>query len=157
MKEKMKRDRDEREEDFFAKNVSEPSHPPDELAQNVSKKSFPDGLFLYRVFNYLDDSNSIFRARRIYSELVSGRTVSASLLWSRMFHHHCRVEIIRTLQARSDLDDTGDKVIFRQSGGESSWRTFKGGHTAVRAHPVLCSVFLFCHTCAHFDHVDTSS
>ena len=39
MKEKMKRDKDEREEDYFVKNVSEPSHPPDELAQNVSNKS----------------------------------------------------------------------------------------------------------------------
>ena len=40
MKEKMKRDRDERKEVFFffVKNISEPSNPPDELAQNVSKK-----------------------------------------------------------------------------------------------------------------------
>ena len=38
MKEKMKRDEDERKENFFVKNVSEPSNPPDELAQNVSKK-----------------------------------------------------------------------------------------------------------------------
>ena len=39
MKEKMKRDKDERKEDFvLVKNVSEPSNPPDELAQNVSKK-----------------------------------------------------------------------------------------------------------------------
>ena len=46
MKENMKRDKDERKEDFFVKNVSEPSNPPDELAQNVSKKSFSDELFL---------------------------------------------------------------------------------------------------------------
>ena len=40
MKEKMKRDKDERKEDFvLVKNVSEPSNPPDELAQNVSKKN----------------------------------------------------------------------------------------------------------------------
>ena len=38
MKEKMKRDRGEKCF-FFLKNVSEPSNPPDELAQNVSKKN----------------------------------------------------------------------------------------------------------------------
>ena len=56
---------------FFFENVSEPSNPPDEKAQNVSKKSFSDELFpdlsfesseSYRVFNYLHDSNSFFRA-----------------------------------------------------------------------------------------------
>ena len=30
--------RDERKDVFFMKNVSGPSNPPDELAQNVSKK-----------------------------------------------------------------------------------------------------------------------
>ena len=39
MKEKMKRHEDERKDDFFLKNVSEPSNPPDELAQNVSKNN----------------------------------------------------------------------------------------------------------------------
>ena len=39
--------RNERTEDFFVKNVSEPSNPPDELAQNVSKKSLSDELFLH--------------------------------------------------------------------------------------------------------------
>ena len=34
--------RDERKDDFFKKNVSEPSNPPDELAQNVSNKSLSD-------------------------------------------------------------------------------------------------------------------
>ena len=34
MTEKMKRDRG----DFFPQNVARPSNPPDELAQNVSKK-----------------------------------------------------------------------------------------------------------------------
>ena len=38
-----------------------------------------------------------------------------------------------TLQASLDLDDNGDKVIFRQFGGESSLRTLKSGHTAIRA------------------------
>ena len=72
--EKMRRDRDERNMFFFfLKSVSEPSNPPDELAQNVSKKKSPsDELFLLvffesaecdRVFIYLHDSNSIFRAR----------------------------------------------------------------------------------------------
>ena len=42
MTQKMKRDRG----DFFLKkNVSRPSNPPDELAQNVSKKSLSDELF----------------------------------------------------------------------------------------------------------------
>ena len=45
MKRGMKRD--ERKDDFlFLKNVREPSNPPDELAQNVSKKSFSDELLL---------------------------------------------------------------------------------------------------------------
>ena len=89
MKEKMKRDKDERKEDFFVKNVSEPSNPPDELAQNVSKKKSPSNeLFLHfffessesdRVFNYLHDSNSIFRAGGINSEWVFGCTVCTSL------------------------------------------------------------------------------
>ena len=54
---------------FFLKNVSRPSNPPDELAQNVSKKNpvgriippfFFDSSESDRVFNYLHDSNSIF-------------------------------------------------------------------------------------------------
>ena len=50
--EKMKRDRDEKRwrekrwKNFFLKNVWEPSNPPDELAQHVSKKSLSDELFL---------------------------------------------------------------------------------------------------------------
>ena len=39
MNEIMKRDKDERKSFFFLKNVSRPSNPPDELAQNVSKKN----------------------------------------------------------------------------------------------------------------------
>ena len=39
MKEKIKREMTQGEKTlFFVKNVSEPSNPPDELAQNVSKK-----------------------------------------------------------------------------------------------------------------------
>ena len=63
---------DERKKNFFKKNVSRPSNPPGELAQNVSKKN-PFGRIIPpfffgssesdRVFNYLHDSNSIFRAR----------------------------------------------------------------------------------------------
>ena len=43
------------------------------------------------------------------------------------------VGIMRTLQASLDLTDDGDKVIFRQFGGESSPRTMQSGHTAIRA------------------------
>ena len=39
----------------------------------------------------------------------------------------------RTLQASLDLTDDGDKVIFRQFGGESSLRTLQSGHTVIRA------------------------
>ena len=72
MKEKMKRDKDERKEFFF--KVSRPSNPPDELGQHVSKKKkkktvgriihpfFFESSESDRVFNYLHDSNSIFRA-----------------------------------------------------------------------------------------------
>ena len=38
MKEKNEEKRKEGKDDFFPKNVSEPSNPPEELAQNVSKK-----------------------------------------------------------------------------------------------------------------------
>ena len=53
------------EEKMFGENVSEPSNPPDEKAQNVWKN--PVGriiprLFLRKFFNYLHDSISIFRA-----------------------------------------------------------------------------------------------
>ena len=49
MKKKMKR---REKKDFFQKkNVSRPSNPPDELAQNVSKnKSLSDELFLHLSF-----------------------------------------------------------------------------------------------------------
>ena len=67
MKEIMKRG-----DFFFLKNVSEPSNPPDDLAQNVSRKNprrtdyssiFPSKVQCPdRVVNYLHDSNSIFRA-----------------------------------------------------------------------------------------------
>ena len=43
------------------------------------------------------------------------------------------VGIMRTLQASLDLSDDGDKVIFRQFGGESSLRTLQSGHTVIRA------------------------
>ena len=82
MKEKMERDRDERKDDFFEKNVSEPSNPLDELAQNVSKKILSDKLSSHfsstvqnlAVFIYLHDSNSILRAAGINSEIFFGRT-----------------------------------------------------------------------------------
>ena len=75
MKEKIKRVIDEKrcKKRFFPKNVSRPSNPPDELAQNVSKKkkSISDELFLHfsakvqnlAVFIYLHDSNSIFKVQ----------------------------------------------------------------------------------------------
>ena len=84
MKEKMKRDRDERKDDFFQKNVSGPSNPPDELAQMFRKNPrrtnyssiFPSKVQNLFVFSkYLHDSNSIFRARGINSEIFSGGTV----------------------------------------------------------------------------------
>ena len=40
---------------------------------------------------------------------------------------------MRTLQASLYLSDGGDKVIFRQIGGESSLRTLQSGHTVLRA------------------------
>ena len=78
--------RDERRDFFFEKVSREHPNPPDELVQNVSKNPFLDELFLfsfessesYRVFNYLHDSNSIFRAAGINSEWYSGGTVNAT-------------------------------------------------------------------------------
>ena len=40
---------------------------------------------------------------------------------------------MRTLQTNLDLTDDGDKVIFRQFGGESLLRTLQSGHTVIRA------------------------
>ena len=71
---------------FLNKNVSRPSNPPEELAQHVSKKNPRrtnySSIFSVessesdRVFNYLHDSNSIFRVGRIKSEIFKARTVS---------------------------------------------------------------------------------
>ena len=91
-RDRMKKKReDEKEEkkrgEQKQKNVSRPSNPPDELAQNVSKKNhrrtnyssiFLQKFRIWPFFNYLHDSNSIFRARGIKSEWVSGGTVSRS-------------------------------------------------------------------------------
>ena len=43
------------------------------------------------------------------------------------------VRTMRTLQCSLDLTDDGDKVIFRQSGGESPLRTLQSGRTIIRA------------------------
>ena len=43
------------------------------------------------------------------------------------------VGLMRTLQASLDLTDDGDKVIFRQFGGKSLFRTLQSGHTVIRA------------------------
>ena len=85
MKEKMKR-RDKKEKCFFfLRNVSEPSNPPDELAENVSKKKSPsDELFLHfsvnvqnlAVFSFIYMIRiRFFGALGINSEWVRNRTV----------------------------------------------------------------------------------
>ena len=88
--EEIEMKRNERKDVFSPKNVSRPSNPPDELAQNVSKK-IPFGRIILhsfessesdRIFNYLHDSNSIFRAPGINSEWVFGRTVRCQR-WER--------------------------------------------------------------------------
>ena len=64
------------------------SNPPDELAQNVSKKNprrtnyspfFLRKCRIWPFFNYLHDSNSIFWAQGIKSEGFFGRTVRVSV------------------------------------------------------------------------------
>ena len=79
---------------FFKKNVSRPSNPPDELAQNVSKKNprrtnyssiFLQKFRIWPFFNYLHYSNSIFRAWGINSELFSGCTVINYHYFSQFF------------------------------------------------------------------------
>ena len=76
--------RDERKDDFVWKNVWEPSSPQMNQPKMVSKKkkTLSDELFLdisfessesYRVFNYLHDSNSIFRTGRIKFRRGFGR------------------------------------------------------------------------------------
>ena len=94
MKDKMKRDRG----DFFSKNVSRPSTPPDELAQNVSKKKknrrtnyssiFLKKFRIWPFFNYLHDSNSIFWAQGIQSEWVSGGTVLRQFTFHPKYRRH---------------------------------------------------------------------
>ena len=74
-------------------NVSGPSNPPDELAQNVSKKNPHrtnySSIFLRKCrfwpfLNYLHDMNSFFWAQRIKSELFFGRTVFIDGWMARM-------------------------------------------------------------------------
>ena len=76
--------RRKRREERQDKRRVRPSNPPDELAQNVSKKNPPGRIIppfffesseSYRIFNYLHDLNSIFRAGGIKSENVFGYTV----------------------------------------------------------------------------------
>ena len=63
--------RDERKNVFFFKKKKSQAQKktPDEFAQNV-----PESSESHRVFNFLHDSNSIFRAGGIISEGFSGRT-----------------------------------------------------------------------------------
>ena len=81
MKGKMKREMERGGKiNFSSTNVSGPSNPPDELAQNVSKqnpfRTNYSSIFSSKVqnltvlFNYLHDSNSIFRVGGINSENV---------------------------------------------------------------------------------------
>ena len=91
MKEKMKRDRDEREDErkmiFHQKMFQDPQTRQMNKPKMFRKKSLSDELFLHfffegsesdRVFNYLHDSNSIFRAAGINSEIFFGRTVCSA-------------------------------------------------------------------------------
>ena len=83
-----------KEKNEEVKNVSRPSSPPDELAQNVSKK-IPFGRIIppfflrkFRIwpfFNYLHDSNSICRAQGTNSEIFFGRTVPKRRKKRRLF------------------------------------------------------------------------
>ena len=70
------REKRKMKEKSFSKMFEGSSNPPDELAQNVSEK-IPFGRIIPLLFsskvqnltlflNYLHDSNSIFRARRIF-------------------------------------------------------------------------------------------
>ena len=76
----------------FFEDVSRPSNPPDELAQNVSKKNpfrtiyssiFFESPESDRVFNYSHDSNSSFRAAGMNSEWFRARTVKQFLAVNR--------------------------------------------------------------------------
>ena len=85
----------------------DPSNPPDELAQNVSNK-IPVGRFILpfffessesdRVFIYLHDSNSIFRARGIKSEWFRARTV-----W-RPLNEEAQVEFKKRVVQQGDVN-----------------------------------------------------
>ena len=46
---------------------------------------------------------------------------------------------MRTLQASLDLNDDGDKVIFRPFEGESSLRTLQSGRTVIGADQWLAA------------------
>ena len=75
-------------------------NPPDELAQNVSKKSLSTNLPFdssesYLFFNYLHDMNSIFRVAGINSEKVFGRIARITSLrvvcsYSRSIELQCQ-------------------------------------------------------------------
>ena len=73
-------------------------NPPDELAQNVSKKkTLSDELFLffffqssesYRVFNYVHDSNSFFSGRENYFRRGFGRQTCFGLFTRSFTREH---------------------------------------------------------------------
>ena len=95
---------------FFCKNVSRPSNPPDELAQNVSKK-IPSGRIIPPFFlrkcriwpflNYLHDSNSIFPGPgELIQNGFSGRTVRAGSLGSGVSEDRGRSSINLLMTSR---------------------------------------------------------
>ena len=62
----------DRDRERQRKKTGKQKNPPDELARTIFSYESSES---YRVFNYLQDSNSMFRAAGIISEKIFGRTV----------------------------------------------------------------------------------
>ena len=101
--ERENEERDERKYDCFPKMLQDPqTRQVNEPKMFRKKKSPSDELFLHFsskvqnltvFFNYLHDSNSIFRARGINSEWVSGGTVTKGeqvFIFLRVQNMNCR-------------------------------------------------------------------
>ena len=118
-----KRQDEERERDggkiFFKKNVSGPSNPPDELA-HMFRKKIPFGRIIPPFFlrkcriwpflNYLQDSNSIFRAAGINSEGFFGRTVRA-LRKQAYMQRKTAAKLAETPEADADSSSPSDREL----------------------------------------------
>ena len=154
----MKRDRGE----FFKTktNVSRPSNPPDELAQNVLKQILFGRIILFFLRKFrilpcshlLHDSNSIFRAAGINSEGGSGGTVSFTVgvdkLTSPFTHAVSRTD---TFKVKKSIESGCIVFRLKVSQQKDCWRSNVGVFlstvvvASIEEHVQTVEIFLLNH------------